>query len=139
MGEWTMAGFEREPSLRGRRRLNVFERFPANAVEADGRRREDVMPIWELKPIDPESDAWQGSRHRETVIVRAKPKWEARDVAKAAFSAGSLASCRGTIPLQPWIHASLTTCWQIAAMEIDEDGPSGVLVPAGQVFGFGRM
>lgn len=117
----------------------MFGRLSEDAVDADGPTREDAMPIWELKPIDAETDAWRGSKHRDTVIVRAETVWEAREVANAAFGVETVSLNHRTTPLKPWIHASLTTCRQLTTKEFDEHGPSGVLVPAGQVFGFGRM
>lgn len=86
------------------------------------------MPIWQLEPIDTESENWRTSLYKGKAIVRAPTERRARRVANVAF--GLLPMQGRTFPIFPWPNPKLVSCEKIKGGKYKDSGRDAVLEPA---------
>lgn len=89
----------------------------------------DAMPIWKLEPTSQESEFWEASTYRGTVIVRAPDEQVARQRATEVFGIAVKVRHGRSSPLPPWKDPTLARCARVKESGYPEDGPTKVLEP----------
>lgn len=92
-------------------------------------RRDPVMQLWRLSPVDPANRAWRMSLYTGPVIVRAPNLTVARGEAARCFSP-SKAEASPRAEASPWWRADLVTAVLVQGTLLSCRGPTRVLHPA---------
>ena len=88
------------------------------------------MPLWRLRPLDPDNPNWEASTFKEAVIVRASDSRIARLLAARAFGIATEHRLGEAVKIVPWDYSGLVSCEQVDATEAyPEDGAQGVVYP----------
>jgi hypothetical protein len=87
------------------------------------------MPIWELKPLEPDDPNWEASTHRGRVLVRARDENAARAAAQKAFGAKTRFRPRSGIKAPPWKRPDVVAARVVEDAPYAKDGPTEILFP----------
>lgn len=87
------------------------------------------MPIWELKPINPDDEHWTASRYIGPLYVRAADDDGARELAAMAYRIGEGKLPSGDVPTMPWLYPWLANCTRVDDSEYNEEGADAILGP----------
>ena len=87
------------------------------------------MPIWKLKPINPDDEHWNASAYTGPLFVRAADDDGARELAASEYHRGAEKPSVAKVLKTSWPYAWLTTCTRVEDSEYDEDGPDAILGP----------
>jgi len=88
------------------------------------------VPLWALKPLDPDDSDWQASSYQGLVIARAPDEQAARDVAERAFGVKTRFPPGAGVKAPPWKRPNLVTAEIVEDPRFEETGPTEVLFPA---------
>ena len=86
------------------------------------------MATFRLTPTKTDHPFWDGSDHREEVLVRAPSERIARSAAGLVFGVAVTAKLGNDTPLSPWKDASLASC---EIVDPDDEGAVEIIEPVG--------
>ena len=87
------------------------------------------MTIWKLIPIDLNHRAWEVSRYRGEVIIRADSEEKARQIAASAFRVAATKPPGEEVQLDPWQQAALVSAVEVMDESYPTIGKAEILGP----------